>query len=98
MRFEMGMGKVKVTSGDKTFVAAQDSFAASCERLAAQEVEEQAAVLPDSQLTDEDFRRAVLARVSPEVRRRLAVSRQIADRPRSQNMREKLPILRVVRR
>jgi len=81
MRFEFGKGKVKVISGDKTFVADQDAFAASCERLAAKEVEEQAAVLPDTQLiawieaelTDEDFRRAVLARVSPAVRRRLGV-------------------------
>ena len=79
MRFEFGKDKVKVTSGGKTIVAKQDAFAASCERIAAQEVEQQAAVLPDAQLlawieaelTDKDFRRAVLARVSPEVRRRL---------------------------
>lgn len=81
MMFEFGKGRVKVTCGDKTFVAKQDAFTASCERLAAQEVEKQAAVLTDAQLrawietelTDKDFRRAVLARVSPEVRRRLAV-------------------------
>lgn len=80
MIYEFGNGKVKVTCGDKTFVAKQDAFAASCERLAVQEVEQQAAVLPDAQLrawieaelTDEDFRRAVLSRVSPDVRRRLA--------------------------
>lgn len=78
MRFEFGKGKVKVTCGEKTFVAKQDAFAASCERLAAQEVEQQAAVSTDQQLlawieaelTDKEFRRAVLAKVSPEVRRR----------------------------
>ena len=78
MRFEFGKGKVKVTCGEKTFVANQDAFAASCERIAAQEVEQQAAVLCDAQLrawieaelTDEDFRRSVLAKVSPDVRRR----------------------------
>ena len=81
MKFEFSKGNVKVTCGDKTFVAKQDAFAASCERLAAQEVEQQAAVLTDAQLrawietelTDKDFRRAVLSRVSPEVRRRLSV-------------------------
>ena len=81
MIFEFSKGKVNVTCGNKTFVANQDAFAASCERLAAQEVEQQAAVLPDAQLlawieaelTDKDFRRAVLARVSSDVRHRLAV-------------------------
>lgn len=81
MIFEFNKGKVKVTCGNKTFVAKQDAFAASCERLAAQEVEQQAAVLSGTQLlawieaelTDKDFRRAVLARVSFEVRPRLAV-------------------------
>lgn len=80
MRFEFGKGKVKVTSGGKTIVAKQEAFAASCERLAAQEIEKQAAVLTDqqlmgwiqSELTDKDFRRAVLSRVSPDVRRRLS--------------------------
>ncbi len=80
MRFEFRKGKVKITCGDKTFVAKQDAFAASCERLAAQEIEKQAAVHPDTQLrawieaelTDMEFRRAVLARVCPEVSRRLA--------------------------
>jgi hypothetical protein len=77
--FEFGKGRVKVTCGDKTFVGKQDAFAASCERLAAKEVEKHAAVLTDAQLrawietelTDKDFRRAVLVRVSPEVWRRL---------------------------
>lgn len=81
MIFEFGKGRVKVAYGDKTFVAKHDAFAASCERLSAQEVERQAAVLTDAQLralietelTDKDFRRAVLARVRPEVRGRLAV-------------------------
>ena len=79
MRFEFGKGKVKVTSGDRTIVAKQDAFVASCERLAAQEVEQQAAILSDTQLlawieaelTDKDFRRAVLNRVSLDVRSRL---------------------------
>lgn len=81
MLFEFGKGKVKVTCDDKTVVTDEDAFTASCERLAAQEVERQAAVLTDAQLrawieaemTDKNFRRAVLARVSPDVRRRLAV-------------------------
>jgi len=79
MRFEFHKGKVKINSGNKCVIADQDVFATSCERLAAEEVERQAAVLPDTQLrawieaeiSDKDFRRAVLARVSPEVRSRL---------------------------
>jgi hypothetical protein len=75
------MARLKEHNARRNRWAKQDVFAASCERLAAQEVERQAAGLTDTQLrawieselTDKEFRRAVLARVSPELRRRLGV-------------------------
>ncbi|MGL4423257.1 MAG: hypothetical protein ACRCZF_21525 [Gemmataceae bacterium] len=81
MQYEFGNGKVKVSCSDESFVADHNHFLASCERLAAEEIEEQSAVLEDkqlkawivSELTDEEFRRAVLARVNPDVRRRISL-------------------------